>query len=148
MLRSRDVFFSEKASAETCHRIGDKGGRIGPDLTTIGANRTSRDLLESIVFPSASIVRQYESFTVTTTSGLTYSGLIVRETDDALTIQQATGDPIIVRRQDVELVAPGTVSIMPQGLEQALTEEQLADVIAWLKTLRENSPNLAASEAD
>ena len=146
--RGRDVFFSEKAKCATCHRIGEKGGRIGPDLTTIGANRTSRDLLESIVFPSASIVRQYESFTVTTTSGLTYSGLIVRETDDALTIQQATGDPMIVRRQDVELVAPGTVSIMPQGLEQALTEEQLADVIAWLKTLRENSPNLAASEAD
>ncbi len=146
--RGRDVFFSEKAKCATCHRVGDRGGRTGPDLTTIGTNRTSRDLLESIVFPSASIVRQYESFIVTTGGGLTYAGLIIRETDDALTIQQATGDPVVIRRGDVEVIAPSTVSIMPQGLEQALTEEQLADVIAWLRTLRETPPNVAASESD
>jgi len=146
--RGRDAFFSEKAKCAICHRVGQKGGRIGPDLTTIGANRTSRDLLESIVFPSASIVRQYESFTVTTTAGLAYSGLIIRETDEALTIQQATGDPVVVRRGDAELVAPSTVSIMPQGLEQALSEQQLADVIAWLKTLRENPAKLPTAETD
>ena len=146
--RGREVFFSEKAKCATCHRVRDKGGRIGPDLTTIGANRTPRDLLESIVFPSASIVRQYESFSLTTTKGLTYSGLIVRETDDALTIQQATGEPVVVRRGDVDLVAPSTVSIMPQGLEQALSEQQLADVVAWLKTRRGSSHELGAAATD
>ncbi|MBI1313442.1 sulfatase-like hydrolase/transferase [bacterium] len=134
--RGRDVFFSEKAKCSTCHRIGEKGGRIGPDLTTIGANRTSRDLLESIVFPSASIVRQYESFAVATDDGKTYAGLIVRETDDAVFVQQATGEPIAIRRSEIDVLTPSTVSIMPQGLEQALTEEQLADVVAWLRSLR------------
>ena len=134
--RGRDIFFSEKARCGTCHKVGEKGGRIGPDLTTIGANRTPRDLLESIVFPSASIVRQYESFTVTTLNGRSNSGLIVRETDETLLVQQATGEPVAVMRSEIDELSPSPVSVMPKGLEDSLSEQQLADVVAWLKSLR------------
>lgn len=146
--RGRDIFFSEKARCGVCHRVGDRGGRIGPDLTTIGDNRSVRDLLESIVFPSASIVRQYESYTVTTVTGRSYSGLILRETEDSLQIQQATGDPVSVRRDEIDTLTPGTVSVMPQGLDKALTRQQLADVIAWLKGRRQTSPDSHRTDTD
>lgn len=131
--RGELVFFSEKSKCAICHRVGKKGGLIGPDLTTIGANRSARDLLESIVFPSASLVRQYEPYTIVTQKGRAYTGLIQRETKDALFIQQQTGEPIEVGRDEILKMSPSPTSIMPAGLEKELTPQDLADVIAWLK---------------
>ncbi len=132
----REIFFAEKSKCATCHRVGDKGGKIGPDLTTIGANREARDLLESIVFPSATIVRDYEPYTAVTADGRVLTGLIARETSDTLFLQQQTGDPVAIPRSDIDELAPGTVSIMPNGLEKDLTESDLADVIAFLSSLK------------
>jgi putative membrane-bound dehydrogenase-like protein len=134
--RGQQVFFSEKAKCATCHVVGDKGKRVGPDLTTIGANRSAQDLLESIVFPSATIVRQYEPYTLVTTDGRTYSGLVIRDTSNAVTIQQSTGDPVTVSRSDMEELVPATVSIMPKGLDEALTPDQIADLVVWLQSLK------------
>ena len=134
--RGQAVFFAEKSKCAVCHRVGSKGARIGPDLTTIGRNRSRRDLLESIVFPSSSIVRQYEPYTVVTAQGRVHTGLIMRQTTDTVFVQQQVGDPIAVPRDQIEQMQPSTVSLMPKGLDQALSEQQLADVIAWLKTLK------------
>jgi len=112
------------------------GRRVGPDLTTIGASRTSKDLLESIIFPSATIVRQYEPYTLLTTTGRTYSGLVLSDTSDSVTIQKSTGDPVTVSRDDIEELVPGTVSVMPKGLDEELSTQQIADLVAWLQTLR------------
>ncbi|MCA9140433.1 MAG: sulfatase-like hydrolase/transferase, partial [Planctomycetales bacterium] len=131
-MRGKEVFYAEKSKCSTCHRVAAQGGNIGPDLTTIGANRSQHDLMESIVFPSASIVRQYESHVLLTTSGQVYSGILVRETSDSVYIQQQTGDPIRVDRDDIEELSPSAVSIMPKGLESNLTEQELADLVAWL----------------
>ncbi len=141
-VRGREVFFSEKAKCATCHVVGKNaaneppGKRIGPDLTTIGANRTPQDLLESIIFPSATIVRQYEPYTLVTTKGRTVSGLVIKDTSDEVTIQQSTGDPITIVRSDIEELVPSTVSIMPKGLDEQLSGQQIADMVAWLQTLR------------
>lgn len=132
----RKVFFGKKSKCATCHRVGSEGGKIGPDLTTIGANRSPADLLESIVLPSATIVREYDPYSVVTTKGRVISGLIVRDTKEAVHIQPATGEPVVVPRNEIESVNPATVSIMPKGLEQALTEKELADVVAFLKSLK------------
>lgn len=134
--RGREAFFAEKSKCATCHVVGDRGKRVGPDLTTIGASRSAKDLLESIIFPSSTIVRQYEPYTVVTTAGRTHSGLIARDTVDSVTIQQTTGDPITIRRDDIEEIVPGTVSIMPRGLDEALTPQQTADLVRWLQSLR------------
>lgn len=132
----RKVFFGKKSKCATCHRVGSEGGKIGPDLTTIGANRSPADLLESIVLPSATIVREYDPYSVVTTKGRVISGLIVRDTPEAVHIQPQTGEPIVVPRREIESVTPDTVSIMPKGLEQALTEKELADVVAFLNSLK------------
>ena len=135
--RGKAAFFSEKAKCSACHIVAGQGKRVGPDLTTIGGNRAPKDLLESIIFPSATLVRQYEPYTLLTDSGRTYSGLVIRDTAESVTIQQNTGDPITVSRNEVEELIPSTVSIMPKGLEEALTAQQIADIVAWLQTLRQ-----------
>ncbi len=134
--RGRIVFLSEKSKCSTCHRINEVGGRIGPDLTTIGANRASSDLLESIVFPSATLVRDYQSYNLLTSEGQTLTGLIVRDTGDEIFVQQQLGEPVRIARKDIESLVPSTVSLMPNGLDQALTEAELADVVAYLQSLK------------
>jgi putative heme-binding domain-containing protein len=133
--RGREMFFAEKSKCSTCHRVDKRGGEVGPDLTTIGSNRSQNDLLESILFPSASIVRQYESQTLMTDAGQVYTGIISRETADAVYLQQQTGDPITIPRDQIEQVVPSTVSIMPKGLDANLSEQELADLVAYLMTL-------------
>ena len=135
-VRGKEVFFSEKAKCATCHVVGTKGKRVGPDLTTIGANRSSKDLLESIIFPSSTLVRQYEPYTLVTINGRSYSGLVIRDTATEVTIQQTAGDPVTVSRDDVDELVPSTVSIMPKGLDEQLTPQQIADLVAWMRTLR------------
>lgn len=134
--RGQALFFSEKAKCATCHRVGEKGGKIGPDLSTIGSNRAAPDLLESIVFPSATLVRDYQAFTVLTTEGQTLTGLIIRDTGDEITLQPQLGEPVRLNRNEIETMQLSTVSIMPEGLEKALTETELADVVAYLRSLK------------
>ena len=134
--RGRMVFFSEKAKCAACHRVGDQGNRVGPDLTTIGANRSADDLLESIVVPSASIVRDYETYSLLTTDGRVVTGLIAKETTSELMIQQANGEQVSIVRDELDAVTTNPVSLMPNGLEAALSETDLADVIAYLKSLK------------
>lgn len=145
-IHGRTIFFAEKSKCAVCHRIGQKGGKIGPDLTTIGRNRSARDLLESIVYPSASLVRQYEPFTLLTSEGKVLSGLIARETADTIYIQQTVGEPVAVLRSDIEEISPGTVSIMPNGLDKTLTEKELADVIAYLLSLKRAQQNATSAD--
>lgn len=133
--RGKALFFSEKSKCSSCHKVGSEGGKIGPDLTTIGANRAVPDLLESVLFPSATLVRDYEPYSLIASDGRVLSGLIVRETADAITIQQQTGDPITLSRDDVEEMVPSTVSIMPTDLEKSLTKEELAHLVAYLVNL-------------
>jgi len=144
--RGEKLFFAKQSKCATCHRVGERGSRIGPDLTTIGANRTGQDLLESIVLPSSTIVRDFEPYNIVTNDGRILAGLIVAQTSDNVTIQQQTGNPITLLRKDIDEMVAGTISIMPNGLDKALTESELADVIAYLMSLRKLSSNEAAAQ--
>lgn len=128
----RDLFFAEKSKCSACHQIGKQGTRIGPDLSNIGANRSPQDLLESIVFPSASIVRDFESYSVLTKDGRALTGMLLKETAEAVALQPQSGEPIHLDREEIDQVLPAAVSIMPNGLDEALSEIELAHVIAFL----------------
>lgn len=141
--RGAEVFFSEKSKCATCHQVAGRGGKVGPDLSMIGANRSGPDLLESIIFPSATIVRDYESYSIATEDGQVLTGLIARETEDTLYLQQANGEIVEVPRSQIEEMATGTTSIMPAGLEQVLTRQELADVVAYLQSLNQPAPQAA-----
>ncbi len=134
--RGQAVFYSQKAACVACHAIGYLGGNTGPDLTRIGGIRTERDLLESIVFPSLSFVRSYEPVTIVTTEGKVHNGLIRLETTDEITLATGPKEEVRIPRADIEELRPSTLSIMPAGLDQQLTRQQLADLIAFLKNAK------------
>src|SRR5205085_4109638 len=87
--RGQALFNSAKAACSSCHAIGYMGGNVGPDLTRIGQIRTDRDLLESILYPSASFVRSFEPMIVTTKAGEEYSGVV--KADNTEEVLLATG---------------------------------------------------------
>jgi putative heme-binding domain-containing protein len=134
--RGQLVFQSVKGACYSCHAIGYLGGKIGPDLTRIGQIRTERDLLESILFPSASFVRSYEPTKVITASGKIFQGLL--KVDDPREIVLTTGpdQTVKISKEDIESMEPGTVSVMPAGLDQQFTPQELADLVAFLKACK------------
>jgi putative membrane-bound dehydrogenase-like protein len=134
--RGQIAFNSTKAACASCHAIGYLGGKIGPDLTRIGQIRTERDLLESIIFPSASFVRSYEPVKVTTKDGKAVNGLIKKDTLDEVVLTVSATEEVRIARDDIESMVPGKVSIMPAGLDQQLTPQELADLVAFLKACR------------
>ncbi|HEY6168632.1 MAG TPA: PVC-type heme-binding CxxCH protein [Verrucomicrobiae bacterium] len=131
--RGQAIFLSQKAACSTCHAIGYGGGHLGPDLTNIGKVRTERDLLEAIVYPSASFVRSYEPFTVVTKSGEDFTGIIKKDAPDEIILATGPETEQRVARADITEVRPGSVSIMPQGLEDVLTKQELGDLVTFLK---------------
>ncbi|MEX2558708.1 MAG: HEAT repeat domain-containing protein, partial [Pirellulales bacterium] len=134
--RGQAVFQGAKAACAACHAVGYVGGRSGPDLTRIGDIRSERDLLEAIVFPSASFVRSYEPVIVSTIGGKVYNGLVREETPEALVLATGVDQEVRVARDEIEEIQPSAVSIMPSGLDQQLTPQDLADLIAFLKAAR------------
>jgi len=131
--RGQAIFNSQKAACSTCHTIGYLGGHIGPDLTSIGQVRTERDLLESIVYPSASFVRSYEPYIVKTKSEEEYSGILQKDAPDEVVLVTGPTTEVRVARTEIAEMRPGTVSVMPAGLDQQLTRQELADLVAFLK---------------
>jgi putative heme-binding domain-containing protein len=134
--RGQLVFNSAKTNCIACHKVGYVGGTAGPDLTRIGGIRTERDLLESIIFPSASFVRSYEPYRVVTKDERTLNGILKKDAPDEIIIVVAADKEERIARADIESIAPSTVSLMPAGMEQQLTPQELADLIAFLKACK------------
>ncbi|HXJ61741.1 MAG TPA: PVC-type heme-binding CxxCH protein [Verrucomicrobiae bacterium] len=134
--RGQAIFNSAKAACAACHAIGYLGGRVGPDLTSIGQVRSERDLLESIVFPSASFVRSYEPVLVSTKDGEEYSGVVRKDAADELVLATGPETEVRITRSDIAEVRPGQVSVMPQGLDEQLSRQELADLLAFLKNTK------------
>jgi putative membrane-bound dehydrogenase-like protein len=132
--RGQAVFNGTKAACSSCHAIGYLGGKLGPDLTLIGKLRTERDLLESILFPNLSFVRSYEPVTVATADGKVVNGVLKKDADDEVVLAVNANEEAHIPRDQVEEMRPGTVSVMPAGLDQQLTPQELADLLAFLKS--------------
>jgi putative heme-binding domain-containing protein len=131
--RGQRVFHNQKTACAACHQMGYLGGRVGPDLTRIGGIRTERDLLEAILFPSISFVRSYEPVTIVTVDGRVLNGVIRNETGNEVTLQLDAQKVLRLPTDEIEQRQPGTVSIMPAGLDKQLTAQQLADLVVFLR---------------
>jgi putative heme-binding domain-containing protein len=134
--RGHAVFNSQKSACFSCHAIGYRGGKLGPDLTRIGQVRTEMDLLESIIYPSASFVRSYEPFTVVVKGGEDVTGIVRKDAPDEVVLANGPETEARIARADVVEMRPGKVSLMPDGMEQALTRQELADLLAFLKAAK------------
>lgn len=119
----------------TCHRFANEGGAIGPDLTNVIGRFNARDLLESIVHPSKVISDQYGAVTIVTTDGRVVTGRIgnmngnsINIVEDMFNAGRLTG----ISRDDVETIQPSPISMMPEGLLNTLTAEEIQDLVAYL----------------
>jgi putative heme-binding domain-containing protein len=125
--RGRAVFANSCAS---CHRLFGAGGEIGPDLT--GAGRKDLDyLLSNVVDPSAVVTKDFQMTVFALADGRTVSGVVVGETDQAVTVQ-AEKARVVIPKGDVDKRTPSPLSLMPDGLLQPLTPEQVRDLVAYL----------------
>ncbi|MCA9167328.1 MAG: HEAT repeat domain-containing protein [Planctomycetales bacterium] len=134
--RGQIVFHSAKVACFSCHAMGYRGGDIGPDLTRIGQVRSRRDLLESIVFPSASFVRSYEPVTIEMASGVVLQGVIKDETSQRVKLVNSQREVLDVLRADIEAIQPSSVSVMPSGMDQLLNAQELSDLIEFLRSAK------------
>lgn len=134
--RGQALFASGRGTCVACHKIGGLGNAIGPDLSKIGAIRTERDLAESIVFPSSTLARDYEAHLFEMSDGQTALGVVRSHTADGLRIVDVTGQEKTLPHAQIVSDTLLTESLMPMGLDATLSREELADLIAWLRSLR------------
>ncbi len=140
-LRGRDFdqgrnLFHATACA-TCHLFDGEGGAIGPDLSSVRNKFSHRDLLEAIIEPSKVISDQYGSKLVELKDGTTHAGLVVEKADSAsleIYLPDPNSDPVVVKTADVAKVADSPVSQMPPGLVNTLNEDELLDLLAYLRS--------------
>ncbi|HVW39354.1 MAG TPA: hypothetical protein VHB99_18685, partial [Pirellulales bacterium] len=133
--RGIQIFQSQKAACTACHKGAHVGGVIGPHLQGVGKRRSDRDLIESILFPSASLVQSYEPWIVVTDDGQTLSGVLLEDKPDEIVISAGVDKTYRLPRSAIEAMSRGDKSIMPEGLDKTLSERELADLVAYLKSL-------------
>jgi putative heme-binding domain-containing protein len=128
--RGRILFFG-KAICYTCHEIGSEGGNFGPDLTSIQRDRSAHDLVEAIVYPGASFVREYETYQIKTKDN-TFTGIIQEQTGDMIRLGISPQESVQIQLKDITSTEIQDVSMMPLGLDKLLTEQELADLMAFI----------------
>ncbi len=107
--------------------MDDCGATVGPDLSKIGKLRSPADQIEAVIFPSSSITLGFEPYSIVTDGGLVHSGIIVRETSDAVYLRTNQLAEIRIPRNEIEELVRSDLSIMPQGLDKSLSAQELSD---------------------
>jgi putative membrane-bound dehydrogenase-like protein len=129
------VFQDGKGACIACHVIGDQGRGIGPDLSTIGAIRTERDLLESIIFPTNTLARDFEARVFEMADGKSVTGIVKSHTAEGLLVADVGGTEHALAHDQIVSETQLPDSLMPVGLDETLSERELIDLVAWLKSL-------------
>ncbi len=134
--RGQEVF--HRANCAQCHRSGDVGADLAPDLTSLSRRAMKKEVLQSILFPSHQIAPGYATHTVITHQGRSLSGRLVPQDDaDRLLLEQRDDRVISLSRSDIDQILHEKVSIMPEGLLDHLTLQEIADLFAFLTGQRE-----------
>ncbi len=134
------------ANCVACHKLGGEGREFGPDIATLDAKRlTPETLLKSLLEPSAEINEKFQSSSFVLSSGTVVTGMVVGETADAFKVlsdPMAKTEPTVVSKEEIDEQAKSTVSIMPQGLLDRLTKEEILDLAAYLMAKGSSSHEL------
>ena len=135
--RGRMVFASvEGAGCIRCHRVGREGGDAGPALSDIGGKYGREHLIESVLEPSRQIVEGYRPTMIATVEGRLLTGLVQGETAAELTLWDSQARSQVVGKATIQERKYVDVSMMPEGLTTGLSQDQFADLIAYLESLR------------
>jgi putative heme-binding domain-containing protein len=129
---SRGAAVFVKAQCAKCHRFGDRGEGVGPDLTTVSQRFQKKEILESILFPSQVISDQYASKSVQRIDGRVVWGIVAPQADGSVSVLQSDGTKVLVSKDDIDSISPIKKSVMPEGLFNPLSLEEIADLFAYL----------------
>jgi putative heme-binding domain-containing protein len=136
--RGEKLFLDVKGLAcVKCHSVGGQGGTVGPAIDGIGAKYAREELMTSVLEPSKTIANGYETIIITTVQGKALQGVFKGETGDAVNYADADGKLHSVPKKDIDEKAFSPVSTMPNGLNEGMTLQDFADLIAFLEARRE-----------
>jgi putative heme-binding domain-containing protein len=128
--RGRALFTSTNCA--NCHRFGANGKAIGPDLTTLTSRFSLREIIEATVDPSKVVADRYRSKTILTESGKQFTGLAAKDHDGSWVVLLEDGKRVRIEEQNIEDIKENQTSSMPEGLLDGLSEQQIADLFAFL----------------
>jgi putative membrane-bound dehydrogenase-like protein len=129
--------FNTVGTCATCHKVNGEGKDVGPDLSEIGKKLSREAVLEAILFPSAGIDHNYETWVLELKTGGVVNGILVSQTAGAVSLKGADGLVRTFNRDEIDSMTKSPVSLMPADLAKALTVAELTDVVEYLLTLRE-----------
>jgi putative heme-binding domain-containing protein len=127
--RGKKVF---EETCGKCHLPRKQGGRVGPDLSGI-SSKTKGELITSILNPSFAIEPQFTNYIVTTKDGGLHDGIIANETPGTITLRGGTAQDETLLRKNILEMRASSISVMPDDLEKSLSQQDLADVISYLR---------------
>ncbi|MEZ6130856.1 MAG: HEAT repeat domain-containing protein [Planctomycetaceae bacterium] len=128
------VFRNAKLGCLKCHAIGGAGGKVGPDMVSLGGSAQPDYLLESLLNPNAKVKENYHTIVVVTTEGRLLSGVQVKQSKESVDIRTADDKLLTIARSDIDEIVPG-LSLMPEGLVDALTDREIASLVRFLSEL-------------
>jgi putative heme-binding domain-containing protein len=129
------VFSSAKFACLSCHKVGQQGGQVGPELTAVANCIKPHEIVEGVLWPSRQIKDEYRAFSVVTSAGKVVQGYKLKETEKEVVIREASsGKELVVKRDDIdEMHAVG--SLMPSGIAEAMSPEERRDLVRFLLDL-------------
>ncbi len=138
--RGRVVFDNKDgANCAKCHSLEPGEELVGPSLATIGSKYAKEGLFDSILNPSAGISPEYYSWILDTTNYGLVTGLLAEDSPERIVVRTETGDEIRLEPGDITERRQSKLSIMPEDLVNAMTEQELIDLLEFLATLREET---------
>jgi len=129
---TRGAAVFEKATCIKCHKYGNRGESVGPDLTAVSKRFQKKEIIESVLFPSLVISDQYQSKIVVTTEGKQYLGIVGNGPGGDYIVLQPNAEKIVLKPSDIEEMKPSKMSAMPEQLLNPLTLEEITDLFAYL----------------
>ncbi|HEV3262706.1 MAG TPA: PQQ-dependent sugar dehydrogenase [Gemmataceae bacterium] len=135
--RGKELFFkSGGLQCVNCHRVGNTGSTLGPDLSQVGKKYTRAQILENILEPSKTIDPKYATYLAETTDGQVHTGLLAEKTAREVVLRNVGDKEVRIPAGKVERLVPQKTSLMPEQLLRELTAEQAADLVEYLATLK------------
>jgi putative heme-binding domain-containing protein len=132
VMQGRQLF---RKICSTCHKLEDHGEQIGPDLRTM-RNRGSQAILLNVLDPNREVNPRYLNYIALTVEGRSQTGMIMAETASSITMQEAKKKPVSLLRTEIEELRSSGLSLMPEGLEKEISPQAMADLLAYLNSLK------------